>query len=329
MRYTIYHLTRFRFTAPVVENVMEVRVQPCSDARQSCVDFSIVTRPAARVDTYVDHAGTQVHHFDIPGSHRELSAIAVSLVDVADGEPDPALLPQSTWAEVDALADMLDFWDYLHPTPLTRTSELLCALARELALDRSAPPLTTLLQLNTRLHRTLAYDVEATEVDSPIEDALQHRRGVCQDYAHIMLALLRNHLHIPCRYVSGYLYHSTDDRSADGASHAWLEAWLPGYGWLGLDPTNNLPAGARHIRVGAGRDYHDVPPTRGVYRGAAVGDLLVRVRVRRSAPDVDVDEELSAEVAQQTSTAATTNAGPLDPAADPAVAQQQQQQQQQ
>ncbi|MCB0162046.1 MAG: hypothetical protein KDD83_28110, partial [Caldilineaceae bacterium] len=91
MRYTIYHLTRFRFTAPVVENVMEVRVQPLSDARQNCVDFSIVTRPAARVNTYVDHVGTHVHHFDVPGSHRELSAIAVSLVDVADGEPDPAL----------------------------------------------------------------------------------------------------------------------------------------------------------------------------------------------------------------------------------------------
>ncbi|MEZ4583843.1 MAG: transglutaminase family protein [Caldilineaceae bacterium] len=237
--------------------------------------------------------------------------------------PSCPKVPGPRWA----LADVLDFWDYLHPTPLTRTSELLCALAQELALDRSAPPLTTLLQLNTRLHRTLAYDVEATEVDSPIEDALQHRRGVCQDYAHIMLALLRNHLHIPCRYVSGYLYHSTDDRSADGASHAWLEAWLPGYGWLGLDPTNNLPAGASHSR-GRRKRLPRRPagprclPWRG--RGRPAGARACPAQCARRGRGGGTERRSGPADVNRCHDQRRT----LDPAADPAVAQQQQQQQQ-
>lgn len=324
MRYNIYHLTRFRYNAPVVENVMEVRVQPLSDAHQKCIAFTITTRPQANVATFQDSWGTHVHYFNVPGRHSELSAIAVSVVDVADDVPTPETLPPATWDAIDAEAGDIDFWDFLHPTPLTRDSALLQNLARELTLDRCAPPVATLLRLNQCLHRVLAYDVEATEVDSPIEDALSHRRGVCQDYAHIMLALLRNHLRVPCRYVSGYLHHSTDDRSADGASHAWVEAWLPGLGWLGMDPTNNILAGTRHIRVGTGRDYRDVPPNRGVYRGAAVGDLLVRVRVRRGEGEIDVQEELTAQVARH-----TAHQTPVQPVVYDHVAAQQQQQQQQ
>jgi transglutaminase-like putative cysteine protease len=119
-------------------------------------------------------------------------------------------------------------------------------------------------------------------VDSPIDDALQARRGVCQDFAHIFLALARR-LGVPARYVSGYLYHDADrvDRSGDGATHAWAEVLLPGLGWTGFDPTNNLIAGERHIRVAIGRDYGDVPPTRGVFKGASHvrTELAVSVRV--------------------------------------------------
>ena len=146
------------------------------------------------------------------------------------------------------------------------------------------------------MHRTFAYDADSTHVDSPIDEALLHRRGVCQDFAHIMLALARNYLHIPCRYVSGYLYHRRDDRSIDGATHAWIEALLPELGWIGFDPTNNLLAGERHIEVAVGRDYHDVPPTRGVYKGNAASELSVNVRVRAShdpdhpAPDHEAIE---------------------------------------
>lgn len=135
-------------------------------------------------------------------------------------------------------------------------------------------------EVNHALHRAIAYDEASTKVDSPIDEALQHRRGVCQDYAHIMVSLVRNYLHIPSRYVSRCLFHSRADTSADGASHAWLDVWLPDLGWVGFDPTNDMVAGERHIEVAVGRDYHDMPPTRGTYKGAAGSELAVSVRVR-------------------------------------------------
>jgi transglutaminase-like putative cysteine protease len=134
--------------------------------------------------------------------------------------------------------------------------------------------------MNTRLYEMFDYVPNSTKVDSLIDDALQARQGVCQDFAHIMISLIRQ-LKIPCRYVSGYLYHEdkAHDRSPAGATHAWLEAYLGDAGWVAFDPTNNLLGCERHIRVALGRDYADVPPTRGVYKGEAESELSVMVAV--------------------------------------------------
>jgi transglutaminase-like putative cysteine protease len=135
--------------------------------------------------------------------------------------------------------------------------------------------------LNAAIYDLFEYVPHSTRVDSPIEQALSARQGVCQDFAHIMIALVRR-LHVPCRYVSGYMFHRDEpekDRSLEGASHAWVEALVPGLGWVAFDPTNNLVGGDRHIRVAIGRDYADVPPTRGVYKGEAQSELSVAVTV--------------------------------------------------
>ena len=139
--------------------------------------------------------------------------------------------------------------------------------------------------MNEGIYRLFAYVPNSTKVDSPIEEALLSRQGVCQDFAHIMIALARP-LRIPCRYVSGYLFHCEEnghqDRSLEGASHAWVEAFVPRLGWVAFDPTNNLIGGDRHIRVAIGRDYADVPPTRGVHKGEAHSELAVAVTVSPS-----------------------------------------------
>jgi transglutaminase-like putative cysteine protease len=157
---------------------------------------------------------------------------------------------------------------------------LLRKLAGDLGCQRRDDPLSLLRELTARLHDHFEYAPQSTEVDSPIDEALLSRRGVCQDLAHIMITLVRG-VNIPCRYVSGYLFHRAEDqdRSAADATHAWVEARQPGLGWIGFDPTNNLIAGERHIRVAIGRDYSDVPPTRGVFKGDANGELSVSVQV--------------------------------------------------
>jgi transglutaminase-like putative cysteine protease len=138
-----------------------------------------------------------------------------------------------------------------------------------------------LTELNEAIYKLFAYVPNSTKVDSPIQEALETRQGVCQDFAHIMIALVRR-VKIPCRYVSGYMFHRDEDehdRSLEGASHAWIEALVPRLGWVAFDPTNNLVGGDRHIRVAIGRDYADVPPTRGVYKGEAQSELSVAVTV--------------------------------------------------
>jgi transglutaminase-like putative cysteine protease len=184
--------------------------------------------------------------------------------------------------------------------------------------------LSFLRQLNSAIYGWFEYVPKATRVDSPIDHALEARQGVCQDFAHIMIALVR-HVRIPCRYVSGYLYPRSEghDRSPEGASHAWVEALVPGFGWIGFDPTNDLIAGERHIRVAIGRDYADVPPTKGVFKGDSASQLTVSVRVAPS--DAPPPPELEVSVPEDEWQAAIAAADE----AERLLLQQQQQQQQQ
>lgn len=280
MIYTVRHTTTFAYEPAVRESVMEVRLQPRSDGEQRCLSFSLQVDPAANVMQYRDFTGNVVHHFDIAGSHNQVKVIAKSTVEV---QPIAAPQPSGSgdWADLDALIASGDYWEMLLPSHFVKTSVLLDQFAKELELERTGNPLTMLTNLNQAIYNLFDYVPHSTEVDSPIEEALQARRGVCQDFAHIMIALARR-LHIPCRYVSGYMFHRDPDerdRSLEGASHAWVEALVPRLGWVAFDPTNNLVGADRHIRVAIGRDYADVPPTRGVYKGEAQSELSVTVTV--------------------------------------------------
>ena len=280
MIYSVRHTTTFRYEPAVRESVMEVRLQPRSDGDQRCLSFALRVNPAANVMQYRDFAGNTVHHFDIAASHSQLTIAAESAVEV-QAIPQPRTGDSGDWNDLEALVARGDYWEMLLPSHFARSSEALEQLAAELHCERRGNPFAVLAELNESIYKLFSYAPNSTKVDSPIEDALAARQGVCQDFAHIMLALVRR-LKIPCRYVSGYMFHrdeSKKDRSLEGASHAWVEALAPRLGWVAFDPTNNLIGGDRHIRVAIGRDYADVPPTRGVYKGDAQSELSVQVTV--------------------------------------------------
>lgn len=289
--YTIRHVTRFRYSTPVRESVVEVRMQPRRDGPQHCLSFELATDPPARITATRDYLGNIVHHFDILRPHDELTIRTAAVVSTEAAPPTATLGPEA-WDELDRMLDEGDEVEMLIPSQYARPTALLRELAHELDVRRRDDPLTLLSDINGRLHRALAYTPRSTRVDSPIDEALQSRRGVCQDYAHIMIALVRN-LGVPCRYVSGYLHVIAEDTSApeDAATHAWVEALLPGLGWVGFDPTNDSMPGDRHIRVAVGRDYADVPPTRGVFKGEAATELGVAVRVTQDQ-EAPADDEL-------------------------------------
>lgn len=281
MLYTIRHVTRFVYDEPIRESVMEARMQPRTDGLQRCIQFSFTTTPSSRVLMYQDHDGNMVHHFGIPGRHSRLTVTAESLVENGPAPLVPYDLGDDSWERLDAITATGEFWEFLNPSPFTRPTALVDAFAREVGLERGPDPLLALRRLTTEIFDRFEYSPQSTRVDSPIDDALETRRGVCQDFAHIMIALARP-LGVPCRYVSGYLLHQDRvDRSSEGATHAWTEALLPDIGWVGFDPTNNRLVEDRHIRVAIGRDYADVPPTRGVFRGVSAvrSELAVAVRV--------------------------------------------------
>jgi len=290
MTYLIRHITSFAYEPAVGESVMEVRLQPRSDTRQRCLTSSIQVRPRANVMVYRDFYGNTVHHFDIPGRHRSIEVVSEATVEMLP-RLDVETMPQSSWEELDELVAHGDYLEMLLASQFARPSELLHRLRHEFGLERRGEPLAVLKEMTTAIYENFDYAPNTTRVDSPIEEALQARQGVCQDFAHIMIALGRQ-LRIPCRYVSGYLYHEDkcEDRSPAGASHAWVEAYLGEAGWVELDPTNKLLGCERHIRVAVGRDYADVPPTRGVHRGEAESELRVLVTV--SQVDAPKPEDL-------------------------------------
>jgi transglutaminase-like putative cysteine protease len=298
MFYAIRHLTRFRYNRPIWQSMMEVRMHPVSETRQRCFTFRLSVNPRARIFSFQDHLGNQVHHFDLPQHHRELSIVADSLVNLDPPLELPDSLPAAAWVELEQLVTQGDHWEMLMPSHYTRHTPLLDDLTRELDVDdpRGRDPLTLVRNISDGIFAKFEYVRKSTAVNSPIDASLGSRQGVCQDFAHIMIAAVRS-LRIPCRYVSGYLYHGDEnhDRSSEGATHAWVEALLPGLGWVGFDPTNNLVAGNRHIRTAVGRDYSDVPPTLGIMKGRAETELQVRVRVSPSQTLLPPDEDFVAD----------------------------------
>jgi len=323
MQYTVRHLTRFTYDNPISESVMEVRMQPRTEQHQRCLGFELTTTPRATITAYGDPLNNIVHHFDIPGRHGQLTIVAEAIVEFVGAPSLPDALPIDAWDDVEALGRSQVHWDGLQHSVLARETPPLKAFAATLSNGHRRDPLSEVLAINEAIHRRFTYRQQVTGVDSPIDEALAARRGVCQDFAHIFIALARE-LGIPARYVSGYLFRGDDsqDRSAPDATHAWAEAFLPQLGWVGFDPTNNLIAEERHIRVAIGRDYADVPPTRGVYKGASEmrTELAVGVHVGPVRP------ALAGEVLPFTPWM-SREAGA--PSSDTAGVQQQQQQQQQ
>ncbi len=229
MFYSIRHLTKFLYDSAVSESMMETRMHPRSDQQQRCLQFHLSVSPRCRVFSYRDHLANNVHHFDIPGQHRQLVIVAESLVEVQPAIEIPSFLTPDAWADLDAMVEQGDYWEFLFPSEFAAPTELLDRLARDLEVTRRDDPLMLMHELNGRLFKYFDYVPRSTKVDSPIDVALESRQGVCQDFAHIMITLVRSKLKMPCRYVSGYLAHrgGDSDRSAAAATHAWVEVLMP------------------------------------------------------------------------------------------------------
>jgi len=259
-RLSVEHRTELIYDEPVRASFNEVRQTPAERAGQSVLAASVTIDPACPAYHYCDYFGTEVVAFDLAEPHSSLVVHARSLVET---EPRPAPA-DGTWEAVAAASERN--FELLSESPLTSTSPELGAAARS---HRQASPLETVWAIVALVRDQLAYVPGATTVRTTAQEAWAARRGVCQDFAHLTLALLR-HVGIPARYCSGYLHPDSDAEvgaEALGESHAWVECHTGS--WWGLDPTNGRLAGLGHVLVATGRDYADVPPLKGIFAGSA------------------------------------------------------------
>ncbi len=277
-RLRIEHQTGFVYPGDVVASYNEARMLPGSTDSQFVLSSSLDIEPSTSVNQYVDYFGTRVAAFDVLSPHAALTITARSLVEV---RPRPIEHADITW---DALHDeasrSITTVEQLTQTRRTTPHPEVVELARSIAAQHERPG-PAAHAIAEAVGDAIEYMQGVTGVHSTAGDAWEARKGVCQDIAHITLGALRE-VGIPARYVSGYLHPKPSaevGEAVTGESHAWVE-WFAG-DWQGFDPTNNIEIGDRHVLVGRGRDYNDVPPLRGVYAGPGRSQLKVKVTITR------------------------------------------------
>ena len=275
-RFEVDHRSTFRFSEMAEGSVMLVRLSPREDRGQRLLSFALEIDPPASVVTDRDSFGNSCHLFNIHREHRRAVVHSRAEVETADGPVLPERLGAADWKALARDARDIRFWHFLAASQFVCPSAALDDFVKRVGLRRCADPLTTLRETCSALYGAFRYTPGSTAVDSPIDDILTSREGVCQDYTHVMIALGRR-WGIPSRYVSGYLHQHAGEHEA--ASHAWAEFWLPEIGWVGFDPTHNRTAGRQHIRLAQGRDYADAAPTRGAVYGGGRERLSVSVSI--------------------------------------------------
>jgi transglutaminase-like putative cysteine protease len=269
----IQHETRLTYTSPVVEWQSEFRMEPVSDSHQSCQTFFLrVSQPTVPF-RFLDGFGNRVHHVNFLAPQTEVRILAAGVVETH--VLTPALDRSAARLPTDEDAFPLGVLDYttlrgpVSPTPkLNPLLDSLMPQNDERVVDYA-------LRVSDFIHHGFKYAKAVTSASSPIDDVLTLGKGVCQDFAHLLIAVLRKR-GVPTRYVSGYI-HRPDKESQ---SHAWCEVWVPDLGWVGLDPTNNVLVDNRFVKVAMGRDYTDVPPNKGIFRGSGTEHMSVRVETR-------------------------------------------------
>ncbi|MEW9698173.1 transglutaminase N-terminal domain-containing protein [Paenibacillus sp. SI8] len=283
MKLEITHITRYAYEDTVQDSVNEIRLTPSTNYRQSCYHHVIVTDPVSSLFTYEDFFHNRVHAFTVDNMHRELTIKMVSTVVTHDNDNTPSAGTSPYEGKEHRFSDAFQnqYAEYLLPTSYTELTLEIKAYSDAIS-DDGLSLYELLRHIYKTVHRDFTYDPMATSVQTTVGEMLHIKRGVCQDYSHFMIAICRDK-GIPARYVSGY--HFVGDLqggSADftQASHAWVECLIPGTGWFGYDPTNNCEVNWRYVKLGHGRDYNDIVPVKGVYRGTGKQDLEVIVDVR-------------------------------------------------
>lgn len=298
-RFEIEHVSHYRYTSPARHSVMSLCMQPRSSVRQQLLHFALTIDPFTLYSVGLDPYGNTKHVFSVHQWHDSLKITARTTIETGPTARLPRSLAAGAWDTIRAWRDSFALWDFTHDSPLARSTPALTAFIEREGIEPADDPLQAVGMLSEKLHSVFDYVPGSTTAASPIDHILETGRGVCQDYAHVMIAIARS-WDVPARYVSGYVHVTgegreqaqassqtqtlsqaqTSSQTPHTATHAWVECRLPGLGWVGFDPTNQTLADDHHVTIAVGRDYQDVPPSKGVLHGFVDSVLEVDVRMR-------------------------------------------------
>ncbi len=285
--YRIKHITRYTYTTPVIDSANQVILFPIDDDQQEVKSHDLTISHKPDVEIFKDYFGNQVGIFSVIKPHQELtiqSAIEVITHEVpipADDQP-----PEAQWENLRLIQDQNPFMDFLTQKNFEAFDEL-SAIVKSLAVE-PVTPFAFAKAVLIFIYDRFEYKQGITNVETNVDEIWNLKAGVCQDFAHLMLVMLRM-IGIPARYVSGYICPKNHDLRGEGATHAWVEAYIPFYGWIGLDPTNKCIVNNRHVRLAIGRNFSDCTPVKGTYKGSSEHKLEVSVTIENGIPKKDSD----------------------------------------
>ena len=276
-RFNIHHITKYTYEGPVRDSANQIVLFPAKDEYQEVLKHELSISGEPTLEVYKDYYGNEVGSFTYAEPHRSL--VIDSQIEVIT-KPRPAVRDEeekdAQWALLQQIRWQVPYIDYLKQEQFDSLSEVLESICPDKA--RSQTPLTAATQLRNYVYDQFKYIKGVTSVESTLDEVWKLKAGVCQDFAHMLLVFLRQ-IHIPARYVSGYICPNQNGMRGEGATHAWIEAYIPCNGWVGLDPTNNCIVDDLHVRLAVGRSFSDCSPVKGTYKGSAGQRLEVGVSV--------------------------------------------------
>lgn len=275
--YRIKHITRYTYTAPVIDSANQIMLYPVEDQMQEVENHSLSISYNPKIDVYDDFFGNRAGLFTIITPHHELNILSDIQVTT-----HPVILPADDkpaaeqWNHLKLIGDVYTYQDFLTKESFDKSNEVLQEVTQR--LNTSATPFQVAQNLSAFVYDSFAYKKGITTIETKIDEVWNLKAGVCQDFAHMLLVMLRM-AGIPSRYVSGYICPRNKDLRGEGATHAWVDAYIPYHGWIGLDPTNNCIVSDRHVRLAVGRNFSDCTPVKGTYKGSSEHTLEVSVSI--------------------------------------------------